>query len=88
MNKAITIANRVNKITKENVFDNSRRLNVVEARSLLVFILYKYEKMKLQNIASFLEENGKSSDHTSVLHALRMFDTYLIKNKKNRRRKN
>tara|TARA_R100001163_G_scaffold8902_2_gene8651 strand:+ start:6184 stop:6597 length:414 start_codon:yes stop_codon:yes gene_type:complete len=82
MNKPILIAKRINKMTKVDVFDNTRKSKVVEARSLLVFILYKYEKMKLQNIASFLEENGKSSDHSSVLHALRMFEIYLKGNKR------
>ncbi len=82
MNKAIKIAKRINKITKLNVFENTRRIEVVEVRSLLVFILYRYEKMKLHNIASFLEENGKSSDHSSVLHAFRMFEVYLKGNKK------
>tara|TARA_B100001175_G_scaffold193890_1_gene164504 strand:+ start:3462 stop:3872 length:411 start_codon:yes stop_codon:yes gene_type:complete len=82
MNKPILIAKRINKMTKVDVFDNTRKSKVVEARSLLVFILYKYQKMKLQSIANFLEENGKSSDHSSVLHALRMFEIYLKTNKR------
>ena len=50
MNKQLRIANKINKIAKVDVFENSRKSDVVEARSLLVFILYKYEKMKLQQM--------------------------------------
>ena len=81
MNKQLRIANRINKIAKVDVFENSRKSDVVEARSLLVFILYKYEKMKLQQIANFFRKYGKTSDHSSVLHALNMFEIYLTTNK-------
>ena len=81
MNTAKIIANKVNRISGVNVFENSRTNPIVEARSLLIFILYKYKKMKLQEIANFFEDNGKSSDHSTVLHALNSFEIYLTTNK-------
>ena len=75
MKKAITIAKRINKITNTNVFENTRKRKVVDARSLLTFILYNYHNMTLQSIADFLESNGKSSDHSTVLYSINSFQT-------------
>ena len=82
MNKAIKIANRINKITKLDVFENTRKIEIVEVRSLLAWVLYKYEKMKLQQIAEFFESQGKTSSHSSVLHAVNTFETNVQYNRK------
>ena len=82
MNKAIKIANRIKKITKLDVFENTRKIEIVEVRSLLAFILYKYEKMKLQQIAEFFQSQGKTSSHSSVLHAVNTFETNVQYNRK------
>ena len=82
MTKAIKIANRIKKITKLDVFENTRKIEVVEVRSLLAWVLYKYEKMKLQQIAEFFESQGKTSSHSSVLHAVNTFETIVQYNTK------
>jgi|TARA_R100000030_G_scaffold31883_1_gene23430 hypothetical protein len=82
MTKAIKIANKIKKITKLDVFENTRKIEIVEVRSLLAFILYKYEKMKLQEIAKFFQSQGKTSSHSSVLHAVNNFETNAQYNKK------
>ena len=82
MTKAIKIANRIKKITKLDVFENTRKIEIVEVRSLLAFILYKYEKMKLQQIAEFFQSQGKTSSHSSVLHAVNTFETNVQYNRK------
>jgi len=82
MTKAIKIANRIKKITKLDVFENTRKIEVVEVRSLLAWVLYKYEKMKLQQIAEFFESQGKTSSHSSVLHAVNTFETNVQYNTK------
>ena len=82
MTKAIKIANRIKKITKLDVFENTRKIEIVEVRSLLAFILYKYEKMKLQEIAEFFQSQGKTSSHSSVLHAVNTFETNVQYNRK------
>ena len=76
MNKAKKIARQVNKLAKLDVFKNTRKKEFVEARSLLSTILYKYEKMNLHEIKNFYIENGKSSDHTTVLHSVKNWEIY------------
>ncbi len=76
MNKAKKIAKQVNKLAKLDVFKNTRKREYIEARSLLSMVLYKYEKMNLHEIKNFYIENGKSSDHTTVLHSIKNWDMY------------
>ena len=74
MSKADKIAKEINKIAKVDVFQNTRKKEVVEARSLLSFILYKYEKMTLQEIGNLFKEKGRSGNHTTVLHSIKSFE--------------
>jgi len=76
MNKAKKIARQVNKLAKLDVFKNTRKREHIEARSLLSMVLYKYEKMNLHEIKNFYISNGKSSDHTTVLHSIKNWDMY------------
>tara|TARA_R100001129_G_scaffold20995_2_gene13392 strand:- start:1586 stop:1987 length:402 start_codon:yes stop_codon:yes gene_type:complete len=74
MNKADKIAKEINEIAKVDVFENTRKKEVVEARSLLSFILYKYQKMTLQEIGNLYKEKGRSGNHTTVLHSINSFE--------------
>ena len=74
MSKADKIAKEINKIAKVDVFQNTRKKEVVEARSLLSFILYKYEKMTLQEIGNLFKQKGRSGNHTTVLHSIKSFE--------------
>ena len=74
MSKADKIAKQINKIAKVDVFQNTRKREVVEARSLLSFILYKYEKMTLQEIGNLFKQKGRSGNHTTVLHSIKSFE--------------
>ena len=74
MSKADKIAKEINKIAKLDVFQNTRKREVVEARSLLSFILYKYEKMTLQEIGNLFKQKGRSGNHTTVLHSIKSFE--------------
>ena len=74
MSKADKIAKEINKIAKVDVFQNTRKREVVEARSLLSFILYKYQKMTLQEIGNLFKEKGRSGNHTTVLHSIKSFE--------------
>jgi hypothetical protein len=82
MNKADKIAKEINKIANVDVFQNTRKREVVEARSLLSFILYKYEKMTLQEIGNLFKEKGRSGNHTTVLHSIKSFETHKKYNNK------
>jgi hypothetical protein len=80
----VQIAKEVMRLTNVDVFKNTRKREVVEARSLLSTLLYKYKKNTLTNIARFYEENGKSMNHSTVIHAVRSFEVH----KKYRKRLN
>ena len=74
MNKVDKIVEQINKIANVDVFENTRKKEVVEARSLLSFILYKYQKMTLQEIGNLYKEKGRSGNHTTVLHSINSFE--------------
>lgn len=60
-----------------NIFDDTRKREVVTARALHVYCCRKILKWTLYQIKDFYNTNGKKSyDHATVLHALRMFDIY------------
>ena len=68
-------------LTNINVFENSRRKQVVELRSLLVYILRNVEDMTYQTIKEFFNLNGKEYDHATALHAYKNYEMYCKYNK-------
>lgn len=76
MADAQMISDKLKYITNINPFDRSRRREVVEIRSLLVFILNKGKNFGFEEVRDFFEINGKPYDHTSALYAIKQFDTY------------
>jgi len=74
--RAMRIAKRINKLSGIDVFVNTRKVEYVEARSLLGFILKKYEGMTLQEICKFYEANGKSMNHATVIHSIKNFQVF------------
>jgi hypothetical protein len=76
MNKAIKIAKQINEIASVNVFANTRKKEVVEARSLLGFILKNYEKMTLYQIRDFYIKNGKKMNHATIIHSIKNFEVF------------
>jgi hypothetical protein len=68
-------------ITNIDVFENSRRKEVVELRSLLVYILRNVEDMTYETIKEFFNLNGKEYDHATALHAYKNYEMYCKYNK-------
>jgi hypothetical protein len=75
-NRANKIAKRINKLSGINVFENTRKIKYVEARSLLGFILKKYEGMTLHQIRDFYIKNGKSMNHATIIHSIKNFQIF------------
>lgn len=75
------VADRINKLADLDIFDNTRKREYIEARSLFCLIAYKYCFKNYSQIAKFLIANGKSSDHSTILHSIRNYDLYKIYNK-------
>jgi chromosomal replication initiation ATPase DnaA len=74
--KPLEIAKKINRQLKVDVFKNTRKQQVVEARSLLCYILRNKLRLRWTNIALFFRNNGKSMNHATVIHNCNMFHTY------------
>lgn len=67
---------KVNALAELDVLENTRKREYIEARALFCVIAYKYVGLNLTQIATYLKERGKSSDHATVLHAIKNYDIY------------
>ena len=76
MKEANKIANNIIDISGINVFDNSRKREYIEMRSLLTFMLRHHCDMTYAEIRDFYESKGKSYDHSTAIHSLKAFETH------------
>ena len=67
MKEANKIAKHIIDISGINVFDNTRKREYIEMRSLLTFMLRHHCNMTYAQIRDFYESNGKSYDHTTIV---------------------
>lgn len=74
--KVSKIANKIKKLSGINIFENTRQRKYVEARSLLSFVLKRYEKMTLIQIRDFYRLNGKDMNHATVIHGVKNFNIF------------
>ena len=70
------LGKRLNRLSNLNIYENSRKREYIEARSVFCVIAYKYYDYTYAQIAGYLRSKGKTSDHATVLHSLRSFDIY------------
>lgn len=70
------IADKLIKISKVNLFENSRRREVVEVRSILVKILRDHVGMKYLKLKEFFYANDKPIDHSAIIYSYTMYDVY------------
>ena len=61
--KPIELATKIEELTGLNVFENTRRRNVIEVRSLLCHLLRSKLNMRWTSIAYFFQENNKHITH-------------------------
>lgn len=74
MTREESIAEEINSALNLNLYDNSRRLELVDARSIYCYILHKELNYTLYRVRDSLRVKGKKFDHCSVLHSVRIFD--------------
>lgn len=60
-----------------DIFKNTRKREYVEARALLIHILTFEFRMGRTAIAEYVTRKGYPLNHTSIVHSLRMYDTYM-----------
>lgn len=80
--KPIQLANKLKNITKINVFENTRKREVVGMRMLLCYLLREKLGMRWTNIALFFANNNKPMTHASAIHCYKMYPVYKKHNKK------
>ena len=76
------IANNLSEISKLNPFENTRRREIIELRSVLIKILKEYQEMTSHQIASFFTNNNRKMDHSTVLFSLKNYEIYIKYNPK------
>ena len=76
MREANRIAKHIIDISGINVFDNTRKREHIEMRSLLTFMLRHHCNMKFTDIRDFYESKGKNYDHATAIHSLKSFETH------------
>ena len=74
MTKEELLAEEINRTLGLNLYDNSRTLDLVDARSIYCYILHKELNYTLYRIRDGLKAKGKKTHHATVLHAVRIFD--------------
>ena len=79
--KPIEIANKINRMTKGNVFENPRKKETVELRSLLVYLLREKLGMRWTNIAKFFQNNNKPMNHATAIYNCNNYSMYKKYNK-------
>ena len=80
--KPIQIVNKISKLSNLNIFENTRRKNHVEVRSLVCYILREKLNMRWTNISKFFNDNSKTMTHASCIHSFNNYKMYCKSNKK------
>ena len=82
MKEANKIAKNIIDISGIDVFNNSRKREYIEIRSLLTFMLRHHCNMTFHEIKDFYQSKGKRYDHATALHSLKSFETHRRYNRK------
>jgi hypothetical protein len=76
------IAKQLIELSGVNLFQNSRRREVIEVRSVFIKILKEHIGMTFYGIKDYFCDNNKCIDHTTVMYSNTMFDVYIKYNPK------
>jgi len=75
------LIDEIQALSQVRVFENTRRREIVEVRSLLYTVLKKFYRFNLREIMEIGQEYGYYITHASVIHSLNSFDVYKTYNK-------
>lgn len=76
-NDAGHIVDLLCKLSSTNILENKRTRDHSEARSVLYTIFRSKYNVSLKAIEKYMEDNGKSSDHSTIIHSLNSFEIYV-----------
>ena len=74
--KPIEIANKITEISGIDLFNKSRKRNVVEHRGLLCYILRDKSKMRWEKIAKFYKAQGWPVNHATLINSYNKWYIY------------
>jgi len=76
------IVTKLNALAELDILNNTRKREYIEARAVFCVIAYKYVGLTLSQVARYFKDRGKSSDHATILHAIKNYDIYSRYNQK------
>jgi len=74
--KPIDIANKITELSGINLFQKSRKRNIIEHRGLLCYILRDKLKMRWQKMEKFYTSQGWPVNHATLINSYRNWDIY------------
>jgi len=72
----MSLINEIESLSGYRVFENTRRREVVEIRSLLYTVLKKFYRFTLREIQDLAQEYNYYITHASVIHSIKSFEVY------------
>jgi len=76
------IAEKVIELSGINIFERSRKREVVEMRSLFFYILKNKLDMGLTEMSRYFEDSASSINHATIIWSLKNYDLYKSSNKR------
>lgn len=67
-------------ITKEQLFSQTKKREVVDARQLLMYLCYK-RQMKLITIQNFMQNNSYKTYHHTIAHSIKIIEKKIIEDR-------
>ena len=76
------IAEKIIQLSGLNIFDKSRKQEIVEMRSLFFYILKDKVKMGWSEISRYFEDSERPINHATIIHSYKNYELYKKTNKK------
>jgi len=76
------ISTFIKEISNINPFQNTRKREVIEIRSLLIYVMRDIEGMTYESIKNYFIKKGRKMDHATALHSYVNYPIYSRYNKK------
>jgi len=80
--KPLEIAEEVKRLTKIDIYKNSRSREHVEHRALVCWLLRDKLQMRWLNIADLFKKKGKTMEYSTAMHLVKMYPKYREGNEK------
>jgi hypothetical protein len=76
------LAKVINRHFEVNIFTNTRKRDVVDARYLFCYVAYNTYRLTYHAVAEYFRRNGKPFDHSTAVYGINQFEVIMINNPK------